>query len=173
MPSASIAARCSADCGIQPPSAATTNSTAGTGPDPGQHVGHEPLVPGHVDEREPLRPDGSVIQAKPRSMVMPRRCSSAHRSGSIPVSARSSVGLAVIHVTGGGDDVHRLRPARRRMAACGSSQHGGGQLSSSAGSTARRSSSSLPSLDPADHGGSARRTTCGPRAAAAPAPRAG
>ena len=49
-----MAARCSADWGIQPPSAATTKSTAGTGPEPGEHVGHEPLVPGHVDEGEPL-----------------------------------------------------------------------------------------------------------------------
>ena len=36
-------------------------------------------------------PDGSVIQAKPRSMVMPRRRSASQRSGSIPVSARTSI----------------------------------------------------------------------------------
>ena len=39
MPTASMAARCSADCGIQPPSAATTNSTAGTGPRPASMFG--------------------------------------------------------------------------------------------------------------------------------------
>ena len=39
MPTASMAARCSADCGIQPPSAATTNSTAGTGPTPASMFG--------------------------------------------------------------------------------------------------------------------------------------
>ena len=39
MPTASTAARCSADCGIQPPSAATTNSTAGTGPRPASMFG--------------------------------------------------------------------------------------------------------------------------------------
>ena len=33
------------------------------------------------------------VQAKPRSIVIPRRRSSAHRSGSIPVSARTSVDL--------------------------------------------------------------------------------
>jgi hypothetical protein len=33
---------------------------------------------------------GSLVQAKPRSMVSPRRRSSAQRSGSIPVSARTS-----------------------------------------------------------------------------------
>ncbi len=39
MPMASMAARCSADCGIQPPSAATTISTAGTGPTPASMFG--------------------------------------------------------------------------------------------------------------------------------------
>jgi hypothetical protein len=39
MPTASMAARCSADCGIQPPSAATTTSTAGTGPTPASMFG--------------------------------------------------------------------------------------------------------------------------------------
>jgi hypothetical protein len=39
IPTASMAARCSADCGIQPPSAATTNSTAGTGPTPASMFG--------------------------------------------------------------------------------------------------------------------------------------
>jgi len=38
-------------------------------------------------------PPGSVIQANPRSMVSPRRRSSAHRSGSIPVSALTSAGF--------------------------------------------------------------------------------
>ena len=39
------------------------------------------------------RPDGSVVQAKPRSMVRPRAFSSAKRSGSIPVRARTRVDL--------------------------------------------------------------------------------
>jgi hypothetical protein len=40
-----------------------------------------------------VAPEGSAVQANPRSMVMPRRRSSAHRSGSVPVSARTSVDL--------------------------------------------------------------------------------
>ena len=39
------------------------------------------------------RPDGSVVQAKPRSMVRPRVFSSAKRSGSMPVRASTSVDL--------------------------------------------------------------------------------
>ncbi len=35
-------------------------------------------------------PPGSVVWAKPRSIVIPRRCSSAKRSGSVPVSQRTS-----------------------------------------------------------------------------------
>ena len=89
MPIASMAARCSADCGIQPPSAATTSSTAGTGPTPASMFGTNRSWPG-TSTKASRSPPGSVIQANPRSMVSPRRCSSAHRSGSIPVSARTS-----------------------------------------------------------------------------------
>ena len=35
-------------------------------------------------------PDGSTVWAKPRSIVRPRRFSSSNRSGSVPVSARTS-----------------------------------------------------------------------------------
>src|SRR5258706_2056363 len=35
-------------------------------------------------------PDASVVCAKPRSIVRPRRFSSANRSGSVPVSASTS-----------------------------------------------------------------------------------
>ena len=62
-------------------------------PDAGQHVRHEPLVAGHVHERQPLTATAASSQAKPRSIVRPRRRSSAQRSGSIPVSARTSVDL--------------------------------------------------------------------------------
>jgi len=89
MPTASMAARCSADCGIQPPSAATTISTAGTGPTPASMFGTNRSWPG-TSTNATRSPSGSVIQANPRSMVRPRRRSSAHRSGSIPVSARTS-----------------------------------------------------------------------------------
>src|ERR1700691_5925030 len=44
--SALIAARCSADCGIHPPSAATTNRTAGTGPRPASMFGTKRSWPG-------------------------------------------------------------------------------------------------------------------------------
>ncbi len=35
-------------------------------------------------------PDGSVVWAKPRSIVSPRRFSSSKRSGSVPVKASTS-----------------------------------------------------------------------------------
>jgi hypothetical protein len=89
MPTASMAARCSADCGIQPPSAATTTSTAGAGPTPASMFGTNRSWPG-TSTNATRSPPGNVIQANPRSMVRPRRRSSAHRSGSIPVSARTS-----------------------------------------------------------------------------------
>ena len=89
MPSASIAARCSADCGIQPPSADTTNSTAGTGPTPASMFGTNRSCPG-TSTKASGSPPGRVSQAKPRSMVRPRRRSASHLSGSIPVSARTS-----------------------------------------------------------------------------------
>jgi hypothetical protein len=89
MPIASMAARCSADCGIQPPSAATTTSTAGTAPTPASMFGTNRSWPG-TSTNANRSPSGNVIQANPRSMVSPRRRSSAHRSGSIPVSALTS-----------------------------------------------------------------------------------
>jgi hypothetical protein len=36
-------------------------------------------------------PDAKVIVAKPKSMVIPRSFSMAHRSGSVPVNTRISV----------------------------------------------------------------------------------
>ena len=54
----------------------------------GEHVLDEPLVPGHVHEGE-VQPPASRC-ANPRSMVIPRACSSFSRSGSVPVSARTS-----------------------------------------------------------------------------------
>ena len=89
-PRASIAARCSADCGFQPSSAATTNITAGAGPAPASMLETNRSCPG-TSTNAIWPPDGSVIHAKPRSMVMPRRCSASQRSGSIPVSARTSI----------------------------------------------------------------------------------
>ena len=100
----------------------------GHGPDAGEHGRDEPLVAGHVDERD-LAARRSVVQAKPRSIVMPRRRSSAQRSGSMPVSARTSVDLpwstwpavattcmssaAATDAHGGGERRRRRRAARR------------------------------------------------------------
>jgi hypothetical protein len=61
-PRAFTAARCSADCGIQPPSAATTNMTAGTGPRPASMFGTKRSWPG-TSTNASFSPAGSVIQA--------------------------------------------------------------------------------------------------------------
>ena len=74
-PSATSASRCSPVCGIQPSSAATTSSTAGTGPTPASMVVTNRSWPG--TSTNATGPDGRSVQANPRSMVMPRRCSSA------------------------------------------------------------------------------------------------
>ena len=71
MPSASTAARCSADCGFQPSSAATTNSTAGTGPTPASMFGTKRSWPG-TSTKASCSPEGRVSQAWPRSMARPR-----------------------------------------------------------------------------------------------------
>ena len=74
MPTASMAARCSADWGIQPPSAATTNMTAGTGPRPASMLGTKRSWPGTSTKASfspagpaspagPVSSAGSVIQA--------------------------------------------------------------------------------------------------------------
>ena len=92
-PRASSASRCSVDCGIHPESAATTNIVAGTGPTPASICVTNRSCPGTSTNATGSDSAGSVVQAKPRSIVMPRRRSSAQRSGSIPVSARTSVDL--------------------------------------------------------------------------------
>ena len=55
----------------------------------GEHVAHEALVPRARPRTRAPRHRASVC-AKPRSMVIPRSCSSFRRSGSMPVSARTS-----------------------------------------------------------------------------------
>lgn len=90
--SASMAARCSADCGIQPSSAATTIMTAGTGPTPASMFVTNRSCPG-TSTNASRSPRSRAVQANPRSIVMPRRRSSAQRSGSIPVSSRTRVDL--------------------------------------------------------------------------------
>ena len=81
--------KCSRVCGITDSSAATTSTHDVDAADAGEHVLDEALVAGHVDERE-VRSPSSVRCAKPRSIVIPRAFSSFSRSGSVPVSARTS-----------------------------------------------------------------------------------
>ena len=91
-PSESRTSTCSLVCARQPSSAATTTTTPGTGPTPASIVPTNRSWPG-TSTNATVSPPGSVVQANPRSSVMPRRRSSASRSGSIPVSARTSVDL--------------------------------------------------------------------------------
>ena len=111
--------RCSSDCGFQPSVAATTNRQASTAPTPASMFFRKRTCPGTSTNATPW-PDGSVVHAKPRSMVRPRRFSSANRSGSMFVSARTSVDLpwstwpAVATTCIRPTQRVRRRPARRR-----------------------------------------------------------
>ena len=88
-PRTSTICRCSSDCGLHPSSAATTNMTSLTGPTPASMFRMKRSCPG--TSTNPIsRPESSVVHAKPRSIVRPRRFSSASRSGSIPVSRSTS-----------------------------------------------------------------------------------
>ena len=61
-PSAASAARWSADWGIQPSSAATTNIAAGTGPTPASMLGRNRRWPG-TSTKATVRPSSSVVEA--------------------------------------------------------------------------------------------------------------
>ena len=63
-----------------PSSAATTNSARSMAPAPASMWRTKRTWPG-TSTMETSRPEGRVSQAKPSSMVRPRRCSSARRSG--------------------------------------------------------------------------------------------
>ena len=89
-PSRSSIARCSRVCGITDSSAATISSARSIPPTPASMFLMKRSWPG-TSTMLTSRPLGSVTHAKPRSMVMPRRFSSARRSGSMPVSACTSV----------------------------------------------------------------------------------
>ena len=84
--------RCSSDCGFQPSVAATTKRQASTPPTPASMFLMNRTWPG-TSTSESVAPEGSVVEAKPRSIVRPRAFSSAKRSGSVPVSASTSVDL--------------------------------------------------------------------------------
>ena len=89
-------------------------------------------------------PDGSVVNAKPRSMVSPRAFSSGNRSGSVPVSARTSddlpwstcpaVATTLTHSPDCWSRAQRPADARAREV-----------VASSAGSTVRRSQTTASS----------------------------
>ncbi len=90
MPRALIASRWSLDWACQPLSAAMTKQAMGAGPSPASMFERNFSCPG-TSTKASSRPEGRVVQAKPRSMVSPRFFSSAHRSGSIPVRALTRV----------------------------------------------------------------------------------
>ena len=90
-------ARCSRVCGITPSSAAMINMAASIPPTPANIFLMKSIWPGTS-----TIPTASVwsapamrnsIQAKPRSIVIPRRFSSCSRSGSMPERARTRVDL--------------------------------------------------------------------------------
>ncbi len=105
MPSRSRIRRCSSLWGIHPSVAATTRTAASTAPTPASMFLRNRTCPG-TSTNPSSCPDGSVVKANPRSMVSPRVFSSGHRSGSVPVRARTSDDFAVVDVPGGGDDPH-------------------------------------------------------------------
>ena len=90
--SRSMICRCSSVCGRTPSSAATTRITASSPCTPASMLRMKRAWPG-TSTTPTSRPLGSSRWAKPRSMVIPRRFSSASRSGSMPVSAVISVDL--------------------------------------------------------------------------------
>jgi len=74
--------------------------------DPGEHVRDEPLVPGYVHERQPLargqgQPGEPQVDGQPPAPLgfPPVRFHPGQRA--------DQGGLAVIHMTGGGNDLHR------------------------------------------------------------------
>ncbi len=104
-PSASTAARCSADCRRQPSSAATTTSTAVTGPTPASMLPDEPLVPRHVDDGEgpPRRQRGPRVAEVDRHPPSPLLGPAVRL---LPGEGAHEGRLAVVDVAGGGEDVH-------------------------------------------------------------------
>ena len=82
--------RCSSDWGFHPSATSTTNTQASTPLTPASMFLRNRTWPG-TSMKAIWRPDGSGIDANPRSMVRPRSFSSAHRSGSVPVRARTRV----------------------------------------------------------------------------------
>src|SRR6185436_19016710 len=91
MPRSEQTARCSRVCGFTPSSAATTRSITRMPPRPARALWRNRSCPG--TSTKPIWRSPSKSQANPRSMVIPRAFSSAQRSQSIPVSARTRLVL--------------------------------------------------------------------------------
>ncbi len=81
--------KCSRVCGITDSSAATTSSTASMPWAPASMLRTKRSWPG-TSTNEATSDGPSSACAKPRSIVMPRSFSCGRRSGSLPVSARTS-----------------------------------------------------------------------------------
>ncbi|MEZ5978002.1 MAG: hypothetical protein R3F34_07285 [Planctomycetota bacterium] len=90
IPRICMIARCSRVCGMTPSSAATTSTTRSMPVAPATMLRMKRSCPG-TSTSPTRRPSGNSMFANPRSMVSPRSFSSFNRSGSIPVSARTSV----------------------------------------------------------------------------------
>jgi hypothetical protein len=101
--------------------------------DPGEHVPDEPLVAGHVDDREPAargqrRPGEAEVDGQPAAALLlpPVGLHAGQRA--------DQRGLAVVHVAGRRDDVHargvghRHRPATSSTAVPSASSSDGGRL---------------------------------------------
>src|SRR5579863_8710712 len=88
--------KCSRVCGLMDSSAAMTSNTRSMPPTPASMLRTKRSWPGtSTNPRRKISPlsAGMSAWAKPRSMVMPRRFSSARRSASIPVKALTSAVL--------------------------------------------------------------------------------
>ena len=88
MPNSRQMSKCSRVCGLMDSSAPMTSRTRSMPPEPASMLRTKRSCPG--TSMKPMRSPGSSRCAKPRSMEMPRRFSSARRSVSMPVSARTN-----------------------------------------------------------------------------------
>src|SRR5262249_52143282 len=133
--------------------------------DSGEHVRHEPLVPWHIDERQPLtrgqgQPGEPQVDGQPPAPLgfPPVRFHPGQRA--------DQGGLPVIHVAGGGEDLHR-KPAEGGPGAPAPPTPPA-SASSSPGRTDRRSSRPRPlSARPIPAGPPPRRTGPPPRSGTA------
>ena len=88
VPSSRQMSKCSLVCGLIDSSAAITSITRSMPPTPASMLRTNRSCPG--TSTNPIRISPSSRNAKPRSIVIPRRFSSASRSGSVPVNAFTS-----------------------------------------------------------------------------------